>query len=573
MGLSIGLDTAVKALRAHQLAVDVASHNIANAQSPGFSRQRVLLRPIGLDGSDHFSRDNLLGRAGYGVDAKDVNRIRDTFLDFQTRQSMSSRGQYTAFSAPLSNAEVVFNDPSDDGMSSLLGKFWSAWHDVVNEPESLPARTALIHATTTFTTRVNAAHDQLTQQRLDLNQTVTGIGAQINSKATEIAGLNLQIKQVELNGDMANDLRDRRDLIMDELSTLGNVSYSEDDTGSMSVYLGTHELVFGTSARTVKTVDDTANPGMVKLQFDIDNDDVKVSSGQLRGVLDARDVALPELIGKLDNLATGIMNSVNSLHQTGYGLNGATGIAFFTGTDASDMAINSAISGSPQSIATAGAASSPGDPSIALAIANLQQATNMLSGLGANNLTVNEALSAGNIASGITLAGSMQPGMYHMVAAGPNLELRYGSATGPVVGTAALADINPPGGAITFTNGTNTVATISMTVAATYTAANQQADLTAPGNSTLQVEASASTYYGNIVSVLGADVNRAKGLEDSSDLLVDHLDTLRQSISGVNIDEEVTNLNSAQHAYNAAAKVISVIDEMLDTLINRTGVG
>jgi len=121
LGLSVGLDTAVKALRAHQLAVDVASHNIANAQTPGFSRQRVLLRPIGLDGSDHFSRDNLRGRAGYGVDAKDVNRIRDTFLDFQARQGMSSRGQYQAFSAPLSNAEVVFNDPSDDGMSSLLG--------------------------------------------------------------------------------------------------------------------------------------------------------------------------------------------------------------------------------------------------------------------------------------------------------------------------------------------------------------------------------------------------------------------------------------------------------------------
>jgi len=573
LGLSVGLDTAVKALRAHQLAVDVASHNIANAQTPGFSRQRVLLRPIGLDGSDHFSRDNLLGRAGYGVDAKDVNRIRDTFLDFQARQGMSSRGQYQAFSAPLSNAEVVFNDPSDDGMSSLLGKFWSAWHDVVNEPESLPARTALIHASTTFTTRVKAAYDQISQQRLDLNQTVSSIGAQINSRATEIAGLNLQIKQVELNGDMANDLRDRRDLILDELSTLGNISYAEDDTGSMSVYLGTHELVFGTSARTVNTVDDLANPGMVKLQFAIDNDDVNVSNGQLKGILDARDVALPALLDKVNNFATGIMNSVNSLHQTGFGLNGSTGLAFFTGTDASNMALNSVIAGSPQSIATGAAANQPGDPSIALAIANLQQSTNMLAGLGANNLTVNEALSAGNVASGITLGTGLQPGMYHLVANGPNVELHYGSAAGPLIGTATLADINPPGGTISFMNGANTVASISMTVSGAYTAATQLADLTTAGNNTLQVEASASTYYGNIVSVLGADVNRAKGLEDSSGLLVDHLDTLRQSVSGVNIDEEVTNLNASQHAYNAAAKVITVIDEMLDTLINRTGVG
>ena len=213
MGLSIGLDTAVKALRAHQLAVDVAAHNIANAQTPGFSRQRVLLRPIGLDGSDHFSRDNLLGRPGFGVDAKDVNRVRDLFMDFQTRQALSTQGQHTAFSSPLRGAEIVFNDPSDDGMSALLGKFWAAWHDVVNEPESSSARTALVHATQTFAVRVRGAHAQLTQQRADLNQQVTAAGEEINAYASEVASLNLQIKQVELNGDMANDLRDRRDLL------------------------------------------------------------------------------------------------------------------------------------------------------------------------------------------------------------------------------------------------------------------------------------------------------------------------------------------------------------------------
>ncbi len=573
MGLSIGLDTAVKALRAHQLAVDVASHNIANAQTPGFSRQRVLLRPIGLDGSDHFSRDNLLGRPGFGVDAKDVNRVRDTFLDFQARQSLSSRGQYSALATPLGNAEVVFNDPSDDGISSLLGKFWAAWHDVVNEPESLPARTALVHATTTFTLRLQRAHAELTQQRADLNQQVSGIAEEINAKAAEIATLNLQVKQVELNGDMANDLRDRRDLLLDDLASLGNISYSEDDTGSVSVYLGTHELVFGTAARTVNVVNDTANPGMVKLQFAIDNDDVAVTSGKLRGVLDARDVALPDLITKLNTFASGLINSVNSVHQTGYGLDNATGLAFFTGTDASDISVNSAVMGSPQSIAAATGPNQPGNPQNALAIANLQQAANMLSGFAVSSLVVNESLSAGVAASGITLGAGLQPGSYHLVAAGPNVELRYGSPAGPVVGTATLAAIAPPGGTISFVNGPDTVATISVTAAGPYSAAQQLADLTAAGNNTLQVETSATTFYGNIVSVLGADVNRAQGLEQSSGLLVDHLEGLRQSVQGVSIDEEVTNLNASQHAYNAAARVIATIDEMLDTLINRTGVG
>jgi flagellar hook-associated protein 1 FlgK len=566
----MGLDTAVKALRAHQLAVDVASHNIANAQSPGFSRQRVLLRPVGLDGSDHFSRDNLLGRAGFGVDAKDVNRIRDTFLDFQTRQSLSTQAQYSSLSGPIANAEVVFNDPSDDGLSSLLGKFWAAWHDVVNEPESSAGRTALVHATTTLTTRIQAAHDELTQQRLDLNQTVSGIGDQINAKASEIANLNLQIQQVELNGDMANDLRDRRDLLLDDLSKLGNISYSEDDSGSMAVYLGTHELVFGTSARTVNTVQDPANSGMVKLQYAIDNDTVSVSSGQLQGVLQARDVAFPDLIGKLDTFASGLINSVNSIHQSGYGLDNATGLAFFSGTDSSNIAINSVLAGSPQSIAVATGAGKPGDPANGLAIANLEQASNMLTGFASSSLVVNEALSAGNTTTGISLSAGLQPGTYSFVASGPNLELHYGSATGPLIGTATLANIAPPGGTISFLNGTDTVASVSVASTGAYTAAQQLTDLTTAGNDSIQVEANATTYYGNIVSVLGADVNRANGLTDSSQLLVDHLDGLRQSVQGVNIDEEVTNLNAAQHAYNAAARVITTIDEMLDTLINRT---
>jgi len=570
VGLSVGLDTAVKALRAHQLAVDVASHNIANANTPGFSRQRVLLRPIGLDGSDHFSRDNLLGRAGYGVDAKDVNRIRDTFLDFQARQSLSSRGQHGAFAAPLGSAEVVFNDPSDDGISALLAKFWGAWHDVVNEPESAPARTALVHASTTFATRLQAAHQTLTQQRADLNLTVSSIAGQINAKATEIAGLNLQIKQVELNGDMANDLRDRRDLLLDDLSGLANIRYSEDETGAMTVYMGTHELVFGTAARTVNVVDDATNPGMVKLVYAMDGDDVDVDAGQLKGVLDARDVAFPELINKLNNFATGLMNSVNSIHQQGYGLDNATGLAFFTGTDASNIAVNATLMGSPQSIATSTGPGQPGNPANALAIANLEQAPNMLAGLAGSNLVVNEALSAGNVASGIVLSGGLQPGSYSIVANGANLDLVLGTT---VVATATLANINPPGGTIAFMNGTNVVASINVSAAAPYSAAQQQADLTAAGNNTLQVETSASVFYGNIVSVLGADVNRAKGLEDAAGLLVDHLEALRQSVHGVNIDEEVTNLNASQHAYNAAAKVIATIDEMLDTLINRTGVG
>ncbi|MBE7520149.1 MAG: flagellar hook-associated protein FlgK [Thermoflexaceae bacterium] len=465
MALSVGLDTAVKALRAHQLAVDVASHNIANAQSPGFSRQRVLLRPMGLDGTDHFTRDALLGRAGFGVDASDVNRVRDVFLDFQLRSNLGTRDQNQTLSRALSQAELVFNDPTDNGLSAIMSSFWAAWHDVVNNPESPAARTTLVHTTTTMATRIQRAHTDLTSQRTDLNRNLGMIAQRINAAASEIASLNFQIKQVELNGDMANDLRDRRDLLLDQLSGIADISYSEQPDTSVVVYLGSHELVFANAAREVKSVADPGNPGMDKLVFTMDDQDVLSNSGELRGLLDARDTAIPGLITKLDTLAAALITSVNGVHAAGFGLDNSTGLAFFTGTGASDIALNAVLAANPHQVAASAASGAPGDGSNALAIANLQLAATM-----------------------------------------------------------------------------------------------------AAGTQTFE------EYYGNVVSVLGADVDRAAGLAESADLMSSHLDQLRQSVSGVNLDEEMTNLNASQHAYQAAARVITTIDEMLETLINRTGI-
>lgn len=464
MALSIGLDTAVKALRAHQLAVDVAAHNIANAHSPGFSRQRVLLRPIGLDGTDHWTRDAFLGRPGFGVDASDVRRVRDLFLDFQLRQMAGSKEQYAALANALRTAEIVFDDPSDEGLSASLASFWNAWHDVVNNPESNAARTALVHSAETLAARIRRAWDDLDALRKDLNQQVALAAQEINAKAEEIAQLNLQIKQVELNGDSANDLRDRRDLLLDELAGLAQVSYAEQGDSTVVVYLGNHELVVGTESRRVTAVPDPSNPGMAKLVFAADGEDVAVSTGKLRGLLDARDQALPDVMAKLDTFANGLRAEVNALHQSGFGLDGSTGLDFFIGTGARDLAVSPALVANPRRVAASGAAAAPGDASIALQIANLQR-----------------------------------------------------------TGVASL------GGS------------------------------------------SFDEYYASLVTVLGADTARAEGLAESSERLVSHLEALRQSVAGVNIDEEVTNLVASQRAYEAAARVITAIDEMLDVLVNRTG--
>ena len=464
MGLSIGLDTAVKALRAHQVAVDTAAHNIANANTPGFSRQRVLLRPIGIDGSDHFGRDSLLGRVGFGVDAHDVNRVRDIFMDFQARQAISNHAQFDSQATALGRAELAFNEPSDDGLAVVFNQFWNGFQDLANDPESSAARTSIANAAITLAGRLRRSSTDLSSQRADVDRQVAGTGDTINAAAGEIAALNFQVKQVELAGDRANDLRDRRDLALDNLSRVVGISYVEQQDKTVTVYIGSHELVSGNMAQQVAAIPDTANPGNTAIVFAADQEPVAAASGELRGLLDVRDTQLPGVVAKLNTLTAAFITQLNTLHATGFGLDNTTGLPFFTGTNASDIDVNPLLISNPEKIGAASVMSAAGDGSHALALADLRHA-------------------------------------------------------------------------LTMATGTQTF----------------------------------EQYYTNTVGVLGADINRAKGLAQSGDLLEKHIDGLRQSVQGVNIDEEVVSLTQSQKAYQAAAHVISVIDSMLDTLINRTG--
>ncbi len=206
---------------------------------------------------------------------------------------------------------------------------------------------------------------------------------EINSYSNEIAQPNFQIKQVELNGDMANDLRDRRDVMLDKLSGIANVSYNEMEDTTVSVYLGSHELVFSNTARAVSAVDQPGNTGMQYITFDQDGMPVEATTGKLKGLYDARDTDLPNLLAKLDTFASELISSVNAAHTAGTDLDGNPGVDFFAATPpgpsaAATIAINAAVAGNPRLVAASGSGA-PGDGSVALEIANIQ--LNGLAGL------------------------------------------------------------------------------------------------------------------------------------------------------------------------------------------------
>jgi len=231
----MGLHTSLRGLLAEQRALDVTSHNIANTNTAGYSRQEAqvqatdaLVLPTG-------------GRLGTGVDVVAYKRIRDTFLDLQYRAQNMQVGAGSARAGALDQAELRLSEPGDNGLSAQLNSFWSSWSDLANAPESGAAKQALIEDSKTLATSVNALDKGLqtvsTQAANEL-AAVIGTGGELQQIAKEIAGLNGAIRDAQRVGGEANDLLDRRDVLLDRLSGLAQTSVTDDGAGSIRVMLG-----------------------------------------------------------------------------------------------------------------------------------------------------------------------------------------------------------------------------------------------------------------------------------------------------------------------------------------------
>lgn len=457
-----GLDIAYRALQAQQQAINIVNQNIANANTPGYSRQIAHLGATPPYTIPALNRDVAAGQMGTGVAVIDVGRSRSSFIDYQIRNESQTLGQWERMRDALKRVEVVLGEPSDSGLNSLMSRFWQAWHDLTNAPQDAGARRALVEQADSMALAFNAAYSQLTSIRQDLDRQVALGVERVNELTEQIASLNVRIAQVEVLGQRANDLRDQRDLLLDELAKLVRVTYSESPDGSVNVFLGSRALVMRDRAESLSTVINSS--GLTNIVWTDDASPTAITGGELYGIQQIRDVSLPNFIDELNTLAGQIIVQVNSLHQGGYGLDNSTGMNFFSGSDAQDMAVNPALRTNPEKVATAGSADSPGDNSVAISIARLQNALTM------------------------------------------------------------------DGGTSDF-----------------------------------------ERFFASMISRLGVEAQRAEMMASNEKLLVDHLTRQKESLSGVSLDEETTHLIQYQRAYQAASRAVNAVDEMLDKLINGTG--
>jgi flagellar hook-associated protein 1 FlgK len=364
------LSLAGQALMTQQQAISVTSHNIANVNTPGYSRQRLRI-------TTNTPSDTSAGMIGNGVSAETIERIYDRFLSAQVTEENQALGRWDAQKDAVEMLEVIFNETDGSGLSQAMSEFWNAWQALANNPSGTNERMVLVSVSEFLATTFNKLSSDLVKSQQNMDVKIQGTVTDINRLAEQLADLNQKILSTEYGTHTANDYRDRRDQVLKELSELININSFEDADGAVAVLVaGGQPLVSKSQFWQLST--ETNASGLEDVLWVDDagnktNITADISGGKLKGWLEVRDGVIVDYLNRLDDLAQTLMLNVNTAHQSGFALDGSAGEAFFIGTAAGDMAVNPNIVGNFSLIAAAAdPLTVPGDNRKAIEIANLQ---------------------------------------------------------------------------------------------------------------------------------------------------------------------------------------------------------
>lgn len=499
----MGLETSKRGMFTQQTALYTTGHNISNANTLGYSRQRVNLQPTLPYPGIGLNAPKVPGFIGTGVEEQSIQRIRDQFIDRQYRQESNALGYWESRANTIAQMEDVMSEPSEFGLNASLDFFWNSLEDLNANPENAGTRRVVIQRGISVAESFNYISTQLTAIQGNLKNEIDVSTKDINSILKQIAAINENIQKIEPNGYMPNDLYDDRDMLLDELSKYFPIEISYHKTGgnALAIAEGTVTVSIKTKTGSIKVVEGKeatqlehnipvgvnldpfdkftfngipASPGD-KLEFtDINSNEGKMASliksyGYLTGGVGPIVGDYPKMLGEIDTMANAFLTEFNRLHSEGYTLEDKTngtpstnGQLFFEGTGAHDIKVRSDIIN---------------DENLVAASTFINQEGN---GLNANRLA-------------------------------------------KVKSTPLL-------------NG-----------------------------------ATIQTFYESLIGKLGVDGEQANRLEKTTATKQLTIENNRASVSSVSLDEEMTNMIMFQQAYNASARMITVVDETLDKIINGMG--
>ncbi len=303
---------------------------------------------------------------GTGVDVTYVERMRDRYIDARVRKQQWEFSKWDARDKALKDIEALFDAETGINISTVLGEFFSAWQDLANDPEDTAVRQNLIEKSDRLCNAIRNAYNDLTQIQRYLDVDVKAKVDEINSIIRQIAQLN---QDIAMMGGRANDLMDKRDALVDKLAQYVDAQADMDDMGVYTVRIGGLIVVQG---RDYCEIGLTREPTGYKLVYEPNGQIMDIKGGEIKGIYEVRDEVIPDIIDQLNELASTLINEVNTRHRNGYALDGVTtGLDFFSGSDASDIEVNSQIKNDPSLIA-ASSDGAPGNNENALDIADLQ---------------------------------------------------------------------------------------------------------------------------------------------------------------------------------------------------------
>ncbi|MDO3412084.1 flagellar hook-associated protein FlgK [Saccharibacillus sp. CPCC 101409] len=524
-----GIETARRSLMTQRAALETTGHNIANANTEGYTRQRVNMQASIPMEAYGVSRSLTPGQLGTGVEFTSITRIRETYLDTQFRGENSSLGSLTTQADALSKLEGIVNEPSDTGLRTVMDKFWNSLSDLSKDTESVTARKVVRENALALTDALNQTAKQLSDMGTDLTSNIAIKGKEMQSYMDSIADLNNSITRIESLGDNANDLRDQRDLLTDKLSKIVNVTVTDTDAG-YNITMGNQALVTGATA-TALPVDGAAAKGSA-LETILSN----ATGGEVQGMFLARDKYTADYQAQLDQVA-------NTLANGNVDVKIPAGSSFPEGTKLTKDVVLS-----DGSTLAAGTGFPKG--------ASLQSDTT-LTVAGLNGLHQLGFTTDGSSQGGVAFFTSSADGSTTVTAS--NITLNPVISNDPSKIASSLR-LDSSGSAVKGNNG------LALLMSDLKTSKFVTTD--ASGTTTT---ATLSDRYSGMVGQLGIQAQEINRKAANAESLTAQVDTSRQSVSGVSQDEEMTNLVKFQQAYNASARFMTTYDEMLDKLINSTG--
>jgi flagellar hook-associated protein 1 FlgK len=625
----MGIEIGKRGVQAHQQALNVTGHNLTNASTEGYSRQRIEMSafdPIYMPG---LNREETPGQIGQGTTVERIQRVRDQLLDKQIAAQSSAEGYWQARDPYIRMMDNVYLEPGEKSIRSKMDEFWDAWQELAAYPADTAPRTAVLERGKTLIDGIHRRYQALKGFQTMADEDIQLTVGRVNEISREIAALNGDITRVKAQGDNPNDLLDRRDLLVDKLSSVIDVTVDNRDPDEFMVHTAGFVLVQGKIGRQFGLERNTDTEGYSRIIWQETGEQIQFRGGSLAALVEMRDVTIEDEIQTLDNMTMNFADLVNEVHREGYGINGATGNNFFSeypfvtnvngnydrdGDGTYDTSYIYRINGtnaleSQAQVGLEGELSLSGpeggnvqvpyystdtvqdivtriNNSGAEVAARLNRdgflslkatAASTVEGLDRQNpdFVIRHIEDSGHFLGGYAgiFAGPGPGGTYDWAQADAVAALRGGAenyALAPIAHPSGWIEVNPsllrdPGSVASGFGFNGHSANQGNGDAAAAIAAIRNTPVMVGRLGTFD------DYFADAagrIGMLGEQTSRALETEN---LIMKQLRGMRDSISGVNIDEELSNMIKYQHGYAAAARFITTVNSLLDTLI-RMGV-